>query len=155
MNENAPVTDVDSYGLDEQVPPSAAVTALDRLVGTWDVTGGAEGEITFEWMPGGYFLLQKVRLSQFGQEIIGLEVIGQLHPFGEPVGEEVVSRFYDSLGNTLDYVYELVGDTLTIWAGAKGSPAYFEGRFDAAGTTVAGEWTYPGGGGYASTMTRR
>ncbi|WP_433312845.1 hypothetical protein ACQP0U_28145 [Micromonospora sp. CA-269861] len=41
-----------------------------------------------------------------------------------------------------------------IWAGAKGSPAYYEGTFSADDTTVTGEWTYPGGGGYASTMTR-
>lgn len=154
----APTTsavDPDSYGLEEQVPPSAAVTALDRLVGTWTVSGGAEGEVTYEWMEGGYFLLQRVRLTQFGQEVSGLEVIGNLHPFGEPVGQDVVSRFYDSLGNTLDYVYELEGDTLTIWAGAKGSPAYFQGTFGPDDRTLVGEWVYPGGGGYISTMTRR
>ncbi|MEU4783022.1 hypothetical protein AB0F97_00325 [Nocardiopsis alba] len=58
------------------------------------------------------------------------------------------------LANTLDYVYELTGDRLTIWGGTKGSPPYFQGTFDAAGSTLAGAWTYPGGGGYASTMTR-
>jgi hypothetical protein len=145
---------LDGAGFDPPAPPSAALTALDRLVGTWDVTGGAEGVVTYEWMPGGYFLLQRVRLTQFGQEVTGIEVIGNLHPFGEPVGEDVVSRFYDSTGNTLDYVYELVGDTLTIWGGAKGSPAYFQGTFDADGDSLVGEWVYPGGGGYASTMTR-
>ncbi|MEK8225885.1 hypothetical protein NKG05_07220 [Oerskovia sp. M15] len=128
-------------------PAQRGLRALDRLVGTWQVTGGAEGEVTYEWMVGGYFLLQHVRLTQFGQEITGLEVIGNLHPFGEPVGEDVVSRFYDSLGNTLDYVYEITGDTLTIWAGAKGGPAYFEGAFDADGGAVVGEWVYPGGVG--------
>ena len=146
--------DIDAYGLDGQAPPSAGLRALERLVGTWRVTGGAEGEVTYEWMKGGYFLLQRVRLDQFGQEITGLEVIGNLHPFGEPVGEDVVSRFYDSLGNTLDYVYDITGDTLTIWAGVKGSPAYFEGIFDAADRVVVGEWVYPDGGGYPSTMTR-
>ncbi|GAA3219637.1 hypothetical protein ACFP63_15720 [Oerskovia jenensis] len=154
-DEAAAAVDVDGYGLEEQAPPSAGLRALDRLVGTWRVTGGAEGEVTYEWMEGGYFLLQRVRLVQFGQEVAGLEVIGNLHPFGEPVGDDVVSRFYDSLGNTLDYVYELAGDRLTIWAGAKGGPAYFEGLFDADGDSVVGEWVYPGGGGYASTMTRR
>ena len=96
-----------------------------------------------------------VKLDQFDQHITGLEVIGQLHPFGEPVGADVVSRFYDSQGNTLDYVYDLTGDTLTIWAGAKGSPAYFEGTFSADDRSVAGEWTYPDGGGYDSTMVRQ
>ena len=43
---------------------------------------------------------------------------------------------------------------LTIWAGAKGGPAYFEGTFSAGDTAAVGEWTYPGGGGYSLTMTR-
>jgi hypothetical protein len=54
--------------------------------------------------------------------------------------------------NTLDYVYELEGDALKIWAGEKGSPAYYEGTF--GGDTLSGEWVYPGGGGYTSTATR-
>lgn len=140
--------------MSENTQPSTELKSLDRLVGTWSVTGGAEGTVRYEWMPGQFFLLQHVELTQFGQPISGLEVIGNLHPFGEPVGVDVVSRFYDAAGNTFDYVYELTGDKLTIWAGAKGSPAYFEGTFSADNTTVTGEWTYPGGGGYASTMTR-
>ncbi len=67
----------------------------------------------------------------------------------------MVSRFYDSMGNTLDYVYELDGDLLTIWAGAKDSPAYFRGSFSDDGHVLDGAWVYPGEGGYASTMTRR
>ncbi|GAA3396287.1 hypothetical protein [Cryptosporangium minutisporangium] len=138
----------------ENPQPSVELQALERLVGTWKVTGGAEGTVRYEWMPGRFFLLQHVDLTQFGQPVTGLEVIGHLHPFGEPVGDDVVSRFYDAVGNTFDYVYELSADTLTIWAGAKGSPAYYQGTFSADGSTVTGAWTYPGGGGYASTMTR-
>jgi len=134
--------------------PSAELRTLDRLVGTWTVTGGAEGTVRYEWMPGRFFLLQHVELTQFGEPVTGLEVIGNLRPFGEPAGADVVSRFYDSTGNTLDYVYELADDTLTIWGGAKGSPAYYRGTFSSDGTTVDGEWVYPGGGGYPSTMTR-
>ncbi|GGO77544.1 hypothetical protein [Nonomuraea cavernae] len=140
--------------MSENNQPSAELKALERLVGTWAVTGGAEGTVRYEWMPGRFFLLQHVELSQFGQPVTGLEVIGNLRPFGEPVGADVVSRFYDSVGNTFDYVYELNGDKLTIWAGAKGSPAYYEGTFSADDATVTGEWVYPGGGGYESSMTR-
>ena len=151
---DATAGDIDAFGLGEQQEPSPEVRALDRLVGTWTVTGGAEGTVRYEWMQGGHFLLQHVELTQFGQPITGLEVIGHLHPFGEPAGADVVSRFYDSAGNTLDYVYELVGDTLTMWGGAKGSPAYFQGTFSADDRVVDGAWVYPGDGGYPSTMTR-
>jgi hypothetical protein len=105
-------------------------------------------------MRGRFFLQQHVELSQYGQQITGLEVIGHLRPFGEPPSEEISSRFYDSAGNTLDYVYELVGNTLTIWAGAKGSPAFYRGEFSDDDQTIGGDWVYPGGGGYSSTMTR-
>ena len=142
-------------GEDFELPtPSPQVQALDRLVGTWKVTGGAEGIARYKWMEGGFFLLQEVDLEQFGQKIVGLEVIGHLRPFGEEPSEDVRSRFFDSTGNTLDYTYELEGDVLTIWGGEKGSPAYFRGTFGPDGNSCEGEWVYPGGGGYQSDMTR-
>ncbi|OLT29713.1 hypothetical protein BJF83_09985 [Nocardiopsis sp. CNR-923] len=135
--------------------PDPALNALDRLVGTWRVSGGAEGTVTFRWMPGRRFLVQDISLAQHGADIIGMEVIGREKPFGaEEPSADVRSRFYDNQGNTFDYVYELEGDTLTIWAGEKGSPAFYRGAFSADGDTVSGPWTYPGGGGYESTMTR-
>jgi hypothetical protein len=134
--------------------PAADIEELDRLLGTWRVSGGAEGTVTYEWMEGNFFLLQRVDLEQFGQRIHGLEIIGHERPFGEPPGDDIISRFYDNTGNTLDYVYELEGDDLTIWAGEKGSPAYYRGRFSADGVTLSGAWVYPGGGGYESTSTR-
>jgi hypothetical protein len=148
------MNDTNTYDLTEQPEPSPALRALDPLVGTWRVTGEAEGTVRYEWMEGGYFLLQHVELTQYGRQIKGLEIIGNLHPFGEPVGDDVVSRFYDTTGSTLDYVYELDGGVLTIWGGVKGSPAYYRGTFSADGRTVTGAWTYPGGGGYAASMTR-
>lgn len=135
--------------------PSEAVRRLDRLVGEWILSGGTTGTVTYEWMEGGYFLLQRVRMNQEGHEINGLEVIGNERPFGAAPGEDVKSRFYDAEGNTLDYVYELEGDTLTIWGGEKGSPAYFRGTFTDGDTRMDGAWVYPGGGGYQSTMTRK
>jgi hypothetical protein len=135
--------------------PAADLQALGaRLAGAWRVSGGAEGTVRYEWMDGGFFLIQHVELEQYGQQTKGIEVIGHLRPFGQPPSQAIHSRYYDSSGNTLDYVYELDGDTLTIWAGEKGSPAYYQGAFSSDGNTMTGEWVYPGGGGYQSTSTR-
>jgi hypothetical protein len=49
--------------------------------------------------------------------------------------------------------YEIEGDTLTIWGGERGSPAYCRGTFAEDGKSATGAWVYPGGG-YDSTMTR-
>jgi hypothetical protein len=134
--------------------PNPDLQGLNRLVGTWDVTGGATGQITYEWMEGGFFLVQRVDLEQDGVRHKGIEIIGHEQTFGAPPSEDIKSRYYDNMGNTLDYVYEVEGDTLTIWGGERGSPAYFKGQFSADGDTCAGAWVYPGDGGYPSTMTR-
>jgi hypothetical protein len=112
--------------------------SLERLVGTWTISGDAQGTVTYTWMDGGFFLMQHVDLVQDGRRIKGLEIIGHLKPFGEEPSEDIKSRFYDTIGNTLDYVYELTGNTLTIWAGEKGSPAYFKGTFSDDGNTCTG-----------------
>jgi hypothetical protein len=134
--------------------PSPDLKRLDRLVGTWKVAGGAQGQVTYQWMDGGFFLLQDVDLEQDGQPITGIEIIGHERPFRAEPSPDITSRFYDSMGNTLVYVYELEGDTLTIWAGEKGSGAYYKGTFSDDHNTMTGDWVYPGGGGYESTMTR-
>ena len=133
----------------------AELAALDRLVGTWKVAGGAEGTVTYRWMEGGHFLIQEVDLEQYGERITGIEVIGRERPFGaEKASTDIKSRFYGNKGDTLDYVYEVDGDVLTIWGGEKGSPAYMRSTFNEAGGVLAGAWVYPGGGGYDTTSTR-
>jgi hypothetical protein len=133
--------------------PNPDLEGLNKLVGTWNVTGGAQGQVTYEWMEGGFFLIQHVDLEQDGVRHKGIEIIGHEQTFGAPPSEDIKSRYYDSNGATLDYVYEVEGDTLTIWGGERGSPAYYKGRFSADGTTCSGAWVYPGDG-YESTMTR-
>jgi hypothetical protein len=43
---------------------------------------------------------------------------------------------YTNQGDTLAYVCELEGDTMTIWMGEKGSPAVYSGTFSADGNTI-------------------
>ena len=137
----------------EPVSPTQAMTPLARLAGTWRVSGQARGTISYEWMPGGHFLLQHVDLDHGGHRVRGMEVIGYLQPFMGERSEHVHSRFYGGEGETYDYVYEISDDTLTIWGGEKGSPSYFHGQFDDQDRTVSGAWVWPGGG-YDATMTR-
>ena len=146
----------DTYTQGTQQPPTPNpdLKSLDRLVGTWNISGDAQGQVVYEWMEGGFFLVQHVDLEQPGQRTRGIEIIGHEQKFGLEPSEEIKSRYYDNTGSTLDYVYEPDGDTLTIWAGEKGSPAYYKGAFSLDGATLTGAWVYPGGGGYTSTATR-
>jgi hypothetical protein len=104
-------------------------------------------------MDSGYFLLQHFDLILHGHRVTGLEVIGHWKPYEQEPERDICSRAYDNSGSTLDYVYEVDDDTLTIWAGAKGSPAFYRGKWSDDGRTNSGTWTYPGGG-YQSSMTR-
>lgn len=133
--------------------PSAQMQKLEKLVGTWQLSGDTEGTVTFDWLEGGFFLRQQVDIRLFGHAVKATEIIGHLRPFGEEPSPDIHSRAYDANGNTLDYVYELNGETLTIWGGQKGSPAYYKGQFSKDSKRCAGEWVYPGGG-YQSTMTK-
>ncbi len=134
--------------------PNPDLKSLDRLIGTWQVSGGAEGTIRYEWLEGRCFLMQHFDLLHGGHPVKGIEVIGHLQPFGEAPSVDIKSRIYDNAGNTFEYVYEVEGETLTIWGGEKGSPAYYRGAFSADGNTLTGAWVYPDGGGYSTTTTR-
>jgi hypothetical protein len=134
--------------------PHPDLANLQRLVGTWQISGGAQGEVTYEWMPGGFFLVQRFRLTLFGHTVEGIEIIGHERPFGQEPSADIRSRAYDNSGSTLDYVYELDGDVLTIWGGDRGSKSFFTGTFSEDGNVNSGEWVYEGGGGYATTMRR-
>lgn len=147
------MTNSASQPVEQPAKPSAALKQLDKLIGTWKVTGEATGQITYEWLEGGFFLVQRVDVDHDGHKIKGIEIIGHEHKFGEAPSEDIKSRFYSNTGDTLDYVYEMEGDTLTIWGGAKGSPAYYRGKFSDDGSRYDGRWVWPGGG-YGATATR-
>jgi hypothetical protein len=121
--------------------PKPTLRSLDVMVGTWELKGresGPEGEIhgrpTFEWMEGGFYLVQHVDIDYIGRRIVGTEYIG-----------------YDE--ENVEYVWEVGDDTFTIWGGEVGSPASFMGRFSDDRDTITGRWEWPGGG-YEATMTK-
>jgi hypothetical protein len=112
--------DTPTYGVHDEDHRQASRlrNSCERV--SWPNPHGSQ--LRYEWMPGRFFLLQHVELTQYGQRTTGLEVIGHLRPFGELPSGDIHSRFYDSAGNTLDYVFELNGDTLIIWPGRRVAP---------------------------------
>ncbi|MBN8638915.1 MAG: hypothetical protein J0M07_26610 [Anaerolineae bacterium] len=144
----------DQYAAQSTPTPNPDLQSLDRLVGTWEVSGGVQGTVSFEWLEGGFFLMQRFDFDHGGHRVQGIEIIGHEQPFGGEPSADIKSRIYDTLGNTFEYTYELLGDTLTIWGGDRGSPAYYRGTFSTDGNIASGAWIYPDGGGYGSTMQR-
>ena len=141
--------------MNEQPKPNPDLKSLNRLIGTWKQSGELAGEITYEWAEGGFFLIQRVDFVHGENKIKGIEIIGHELVFGAEPSQDIKSRFYSYLdGMTLDYVYEIEGDTLTIWGGERGSPAYYKGQFSKDGNTLTGGWVYPGSGGYEAISTR-
>ena len=43
--------------------PHPDLKSLEQLVGMWNLSGDTQGQITYEWMEGGFFLLQKDQRS--------------------------------------------------------------------------------------------
>ena len=128
--------------------PHPSLRALDPLVGAWEMTGpGQSGTVTYEWLEGGHYLVQHVDMESHGERTRGVEYIGYHEDSGE------LRSHYFGDGPILEYVYELTGDTLTIWYGGKDSPAKFTGTFTPDRRHLAGAWEWPGGG-YESASTR-
>ena len=69
--------------------PNPDLKNLEILVGSWEMSGEVHGRVTFEWMEGGFFLIQHVDLEQYGQKIKDIEIIGYERPFGAEPSEEI------------------------------------------------------------------
>jgi hypothetical protein len=142
------VTDNNNTQAEQQPPkPNPALKSLDRLVGAWNMSGpDIKGQVRFEWLEGGFFLMQHVDLEHNGHKIKGIEIIGYEREFGatEP-NEDIRSHWFGNTGDTFAYVYEVDDDTLAIWGGEKGSPAFYKGKWKSNGNTHTVAWVYSGG----------
>jgi hypothetical protein len=125
-----------------------ALASFDALIGTWDTEathpmhdGVVPGSITFEWLEGGRFLIQRSRNEH---ELFpdAISVIG-----APEEGEGLVMEYFDSRGVRRTYGISLEDGILRMWRDAPGfdqrfsariAPDRFEGVFQLAETP--GEW---------------
>jgi hypothetical protein len=108
--------------------PNPALKRLDTLVGTWSIKGresGPDGEIhgqvTFEWMEGGFFLVQHVDIDYIGRKIKGIEYIEY-----DEFSKACTSHYFDNEGHVFTYAWEVNDDDITIWFGTAGSSKSFQ-----------------------------
>lgn len=123
--------------------PDPALERLNMFVGTWEVWGrtldseedNVSGRLTFEWLPGGFFLQQRVQLSFAGYDVQGLEIIGY-----DPSTGKFPSTVYSNLvGTPIAYEYHVDGERVTIRT-ELGGGATFTGTWSEDRESMSGGW---------------
>ena len=83
--------------------PSPQTQRLGALVGRWRSEGHIVGEVsvpitgtdTYEWLPGGFFLVHHVDVVIGDQQVQAIELIGEY----DPTTDAFTARAYDNQGN--------------------------------------------------------
>jgi len=129
----------------QQMPrPDAALKRLDKFIGTWDMRGrtlnskedNVVGRATFEWLPGGFFLQQRIELNFIGMELHSVELIGY-----NPQTQSFSSLVYSNMSPMpLPYKWDVQDDTLTISVAYGPMDATFKGKFSKDGQSFSGGW---------------
>jgi hypothetical protein len=128
--------------------PDPALRRLDRLVGHWTMEGnlvGSEeknikGETTFRWLPGGFFLEQRVQIDFMGLQIDSLELIGY-----DPESDTFPSTVFSNFSPVpLPYRWDVQGDGVTIEVSYGQLDATFTGAWREDGTFSGGWRPNPG-----------
>ena len=112
---------------------------FDALIGTWTTEathplfdGVVAGRVTFEWLDGGHFLIQR---SHNDHELFpdGISVIG-----APEAGDGLVMEYFDSRGVRRTYGISLDDGVLRIWRNHPG----FDQRFSAklGDDAFEGQW---------------
>jgi hypothetical protein len=114
--------------LTEMTERDPALEQFERLIGTWIteathplVDAVVPGSVTFEWVEGGHFLVQR---SHHDHELFP-DAIGVI---GAPeTGDGLVMEYFDSRGVRRTYGVSLADGVLRMWRDAPG----FDQRFSA------------------------
>lgn len=132
--------------------PHPKLRALQPLIGRWRIEGpDVSGEVSYEWMEGGFFLIQRYDLTNYGSRHKGIEYSG----WDEDTGT-VRSRLMGTDGSRFTYTYALDGNIYYYWFGEKNAPNFSRGVIAPGGRSIEGRWTIPGApnGGYDWRLTR-
>jgi hypothetical protein len=128
----------------QEPKPDPALKRLEKFVGTWDMKGrtldskedNIFGRVTYEWLPGGFFLQQHIELNFIGLEIRSLELIGY-----DSETQAFSSQVYSNLSPVpLPYKWDFRDDTLTITVNYSPLDATFKGKFSKDGESFSGGW---------------
>lgn len=136
---------------DQDIPkPDPALKRLDRLVGSWQLTGRTRGSdaaditgtATYQWLhkvddaETGFFLQQDMEMDYAGQPIRSRELIGY-----EPRTKAFSSHVYSNMApDPWPYAWDIQGDLWTISIRHGPMDATFTGRFAADGNSFSGSW---------------
>jgi hypothetical protein len=134
--------------------PYPELRKLDRLIGEWKISSPeVEGHTTYEWMEGGFFLVQKFDLTYKGERHKGVE-----HTGFDAATQTLRSHLLEINGNNLTYTYDIQGDTLFYWFGDKTSKNFSKSIFNEGGNILTGAWQWieedGRKGGYEFTLTK-
>ena len=129
----------------QQMPkPDPALKRLEKFIGTWEMKGrtlnskedNVYGRATFEWLPGGFFLQQRIELNFMGMELRSLELIRY-----DPETQTFPSDVYSNMSPIpLPYNWDVQGDTLKISVDYGPINAAFNGKFSEDGNSFSGGW---------------
>jgi hypothetical protein len=141
-------TDSDTNDAMQLPQPDPALEALEFLVGTWSIEGNLvgsdekaiKGQATFQWLPGRFFLEQRITLNFMGMEIKSLELIGYDSQAGS-----LVSTVYGNLAPApLPYKWDVQGQSVTINVDHGPLNATYQGVYRNDGTFAGGWRPNPG-----------
>jgi len=121
---------------DPQNPPAnPALKNLSLLVGQWNVelifpadpANKIHGQVTFEWLEGGAFVIERLGNS--------LWIIGP-----DDSTETYTTLYHDERSVSRVYQMSLSGGVWKLWRNSPGFSQRFEGKFNAEANTITAYW---------------
>lgn len=128
----------------QQLPtePNPALKHLDAFVGRWKTEGKIiatddnpavpiEGTDTYEWLPGGYFLIHRVDVRMGDKQIDSTEIIGYDPSTGK------YPMYYFAHQGSRGVMYASFEDNIWMFTG---ETERFTGSFNKSGDIITGKW---------------